>query len=268
MPDFARYYERYSFFAHLAFIKAVLAERSNIRKQALRNRQRDYTRLAGSPERLALHRDLNADLVAAAVAWESHDYGEGYFYQGLGDLGITGLRDTDARVAAMELKRWVAGRSVLEIGCNSGFLSLALAPEAREIVGFDINPHLVGMAERAAEFLKRDNVTFQTAAFEEYQPQRPFEVVLSFANHSTYDGNTRQTIEDYFGRCWELTAPGGHLLFESHPPAHEGNGLDGVMASLEQFYRIEERRVLDYGTFLDRGRTFAVAQRREKGSRA
>ena len=261
MPDFSKYYERYSFWANFALMKALFSEKSNIRKQALGNRHRDYARLADKPRLFELHRELNALLVQATSSWKSHDYGEGYFYQGLQALGITGLRDTDARVEAMDLKRRVRDQSVLEIGCNSGFLSLAIAADAERVVGFDINPHLIRMAMRAADFLERDNVSFHQSSFEAFETEERFDVVLSFANHSTADGNTEQSLEDYFARCAELTRPGGRLLFESHPPAHEGDGLTLALEAIERHFEIEEKEVLDYGNFLDGGRTFASCRR-------
>ena len=38
---------------------------------------------------------------------------------------------------------WCVTRTVLEIGSNSGFLSLAIVPLARRVVAFEINPYLV-----------------------------------------------------------------------------------------------------------------------------
>ncbi len=263
MPDFSKYYDKYSVLANFAFMKALFAKSSNIRKQSLRNRQADYARLGAAPKLLELHRELNQCLVEARAEWKSHDYGEGYFYQGLSALGITGLRDTDARVAAMELEKRVAGKTVLEVGCNSGFLSLAIAASAKRVVSFDINPHVIRMAQLGERFLERDNVHFSVAAFEDLPEEEPFDCVLSFANHSTYDGNTRHSIEAYFDRCRTLTAKGGHLLFESHPPAHEGKGLEDVLATIAARFEIEEQRTLHYGYFLDHGRTFAVARRED-----
>ena len=56
---------------------------------------------------------------------------------------------------------------------------------------------------------------------------------------------------------WES---GGLFLFESHPPAFEKEGLEQVCELIEQYFRIEEKMVLNYGTYLDRGRTFVSAR--------
>lgn len=259
---YATYYERYSALAPLHMAWDAFRAPSRIAGLALVNRQKDYRALAGDARLLALHRDLNSDLVELSYHWSSYDYGEGYFYQGLPELRITGLRDTTARVEAMNLNTLLSGARVLEIGCNTGFLSLAVAGVCQSVTAFDVNPYLIRMARRAGEFLGRMNVSFAAVAFEDLSECGPYDLVLSFANHSTVDHNTRQPLERYFERCRTLLAPGGTLLFESHPPAHEGEGLASVRGLLSDHFHLEEDRVLDYGTFLDRGRTFIRARRR------
>jgi 2-polyprenyl-3-methyl-5-hydroxy-6-metoxy-1,4-benzoquinol methylase len=259
--DWERHYERYSPTVPLRLGWKGLWTRSKLHKVSLLNRQRDYMALAGDPRRLELHRRLNACLDRATREWESYDYGEGYFYQSLAAVGVSGLRDTEARLLAMGLADRVAGRRVLEIGCNTGFVSLSIADVATQVTGFDLNPHLIDVADAAAEYLEIANVRFSVASFEDFSTEERFDTVLSFANHSTYDGNTSQSIEEYLRRCRDLLEPGGSLLFESHPPAHEGDGLEGVCALVAGLFEVQERRVLDYGSFLDGGRTFIDARR-------
>lgn len=260
-PSYLAYYERYRLAGMLRFIWDGLRTREPRRRLALMNRQRDYQNLAGHPELMPLHLEMNRHLEAAAREWPSYDYGEGYFYQGCAVLGISGLRNTEARVRALALRRRLAGRRVLEIGCNTGFVALSVADVARQVVGFDPNPHLIDIARRAAAYLGHTCCDFQVTTFESFTAEEPFDVVLSFANHATYDGNTRQTLDEYFARCHALTRPGGWLLFESHPPQHEGDGLHDVLRIIERHYEIVERSELHQGTFLDRGRTFVAARR-------
>ncbi len=255
----ARYYESFSLFGALVLLKDALLDR----KQSSLNRVKDYFRLQESAGLLELHRELNRILLRAAREWQSYDYGDGYHYQSLDAIGVTGLRDTAGRVASMRLDERLAGRSVLEIGCNTGFLSLSIAEIASRVIAFDINPHLIEIARLAAGHLGRDNVELQVSSFEDFAPYEQFDAVLSFANHSTYDGNTRQSIGEFFDKCSATTRPGGLLLFESHPPEHEGDGLEGVCALIGERFRIEERRVLEYGNYADRGRTFIVAGKPE-----
>lgn len=258
---YLRYYDRYSWRAMPRFLFDALLSRSRLRRLSLLNRQRDYLQLAQRPDLLALHRQLNTRLLAATREWASYDYGEGYFYQGFRRIGLTGLRDTEARVEGMGLRRMLAGRRVLEIGSNSGFIALSIAESAIEVAGFDINPHMVHVARDVASHLGLTNTRFEVSEFEDFAATGPYDAVLSFANHTTYDGNTRQTVEQYFARCRDLLTPGGMLLFESHAPDYEGAGLAGVIDTIRGMFSIHEQRILDAGTFLDRGRTFVVAEK-------
>lgn len=257
-----KYYERHTMAAPLAFAWAAMRAGSNAEKLGWINRQRDYLRLRDDASLLNLHRRLHGILADAARQWSSYDYGEGYFYQGCRDIGLSGLRDTGARLDAMRLKELVAGKTVLEIGCNTGFVSLGIAATAASVTGFDINPYLIEVARAVAGHLGARNVRFEVSRFETWDDRAGYDAVLSFANHSTYDENTSQGIAEYFRRCASLVRPGGRFVFESHPPAHEGKGLAQVVREIERHFEISERRVLDYGTFLDRARTFIVATRR------
>ena len=154
------------------------------------------------------------------------------------------------------------GRTVFEIGCNTGFLTLAIAPAAERIVAFELNPYLIAMAQAGADHLGIDNVEFSVAAFEDFEIDQQFDDVLSFANHHTYDGNTQQSLEDYFERCHAFTKPGGRLIFESHPAELEGAAFGKTVEIIERFYDITRSEVHDYGTFLDKGRRFIIGTKR------
>jgi SAM-dependent methyltransferase len=260
--EYQKYYDKLSARAPMRFAADATRAESSVRARSIRNRQKDYGALSKRADLLVIHRELNRHLAQQTQEWDSYDYGEGYFYQSCDDLGITGLRDTTGRVEAFDLRNRVAGRRVLEIGCNTGFLSLAIAPAADRVVAFELNPHLIAIAGVAARFLKIDNVEFSVAAFEEYETEERFDDVLSFANHHTYDGNTRQSLTEYFARCHAVTAPGGRLIFESHPPELEGADFDKTVEIMDRFYDLEPAVVHEYGTFLDANRRFIVGTRR------
>lgn len=61
----------------------------------------------------------------------------------------------------------LAGRDLLDVGCGKGRLTLALASEARAIMGIDIAEKAVAAARRAAEALGLTNVTFRVADAEQ-----------------------------------------------------------------------------------------------------
>jgi SAM-dependent methyltransferase len=235
-----------------------------LRALGIRNRQRDYAGLQQRTELLPVHRALHEQLIGQSREWPTYDYGEGYWYQSSAELGITGLRDTAGRVDAFGLRDLVRDRTVLEIGSNSGFLSLAIAPAARRVVAFEINPYLVAAGRIGAAHLGIDRVEFLVSSFEDFADGgERFDDVLSFANHHTYDGNTRQGLEEYFDRCHAVLRPGGRLIFESHPPALEGRDFGRTVEIIERRFVIERSEVHQYGTFLDRDRRFLVATRRD-----
>jgi SAM-dependent methyltransferase len=260
--EYQKFYDRFSARAPMRFAMDAARAETSLRARSIRNRQKDYSGLAQRPELLIVHREMNRQLARQAAEWDTYDYGEGYFYQSSDQLAITGLRDTTARITAYGLDTLLANRRVLEIGCNTGFLTLAVAPAAAEIVAFELNPYLIEIARIGGRFLRVENVRFEVAAFEDFATDELFDDVVSFANHHTYDGNTRQGLEEYFERAHALTRPAGRLIFESHPPELEGDGFDGTVAIIERFYNIDRLEVHEYGTFLDANRRFIVATRR------
>jgi SAM-dependent methyltransferase len=260
--SYQKFYARIRASAPMRFATDANRAKSPLRARSIQNRQQDYAGLADRADLLALHREMNRQLGLQTEHWDSYDYGEGYYYQSSDELGVTGLRDTTGRVKAFGLEELVSGRSVLEIGCNTGFLSIAIAPSARRVVAFELNPYLIEIGKLGANFLRVRNVEFSVAAFEDFGGDDTFDDVLSFANHHTYDGNTRQPLAEYFERCHALTRPGGRLVFESHPPEIEGAHFAETVRIIERLYDIEYNVVHDYGTFLDRNRRFIVATRR------
>ncbi len=264
MRRYQGFYERPGLTAVLRIFLDTFRAKSSLRQMALLNRSRDYLGARRIPELLTLHGNFNRELVMQQEEWKSYDYGQGWFYQSSRQLGITGLRDTAARVEAYGLNQLLEGCSVLEVGCNSGFLSLAIANCAKHVSAFDLNPHLVAIALRGQEYLQQKNVAFSVAGFEEYKSEKQFDAVISFANHHTYDQNTKQSVDDYFSRCHAFTRPGGRLLFESHPPEIDGAQFGYVLAALERYFLIERSDTHQYGTFLDRNRIFIIASRRDE----
>lgn len=261
--SYLHFYDKYSFKAILVFVKDIIFSKSAIRRLSLANRIRDYIAVAAEPSLQTLHARLNKILFDSINAWKSYDYGEGYFYQGLSELHITGLRDTSSRIEFMKLTEEVQGRRVLEVGCNAGFLAVSIAPKCKELIAFDINPFLLSIAEEVRSHLGLTNCRFMCTSFENLVTIEKFDVVLSFANHSTYDKNTIQPIQSYFKQCWELLESGGVFLFESHPPEHEGDGFKEVLRIIDCYFEVEKHLIHTGGTFLDRNRHFIKGVKRE-----
>jgi SAM-dependent methyltransferase len=78
-----------------------------------------------------------------------------------------------ANVAAfMALMRLPPAR-VVEFGCGSGWLSLLFAERGYDVLGLDISPDAIAMAERLKSARNLRNATFRVADYEDVQVEPP-----------------------------------------------------------------------------------------------
>jgi SAM-dependent methyltransferase len=115
------------------------------------------------------------------------------------------------------------------------------------ITAFDPAEHLVEIGQITSNYLN-------------FESTEKFDVILSFANHSTYDGNTEYTIKSYLEKIRNFLEPGGLLLFESHAPLYEGEGLLKVCNLISEKFVIKSNKIIKTGSFLDKDRTFLVCE--------
>jgi len=256
--SYLRYYKSYSGIATWRFKLDSLFAHSQTQKNGLSNRSVDYRAIKDNEQLRNLHFELNKVLLEQSTKWDSHDYGEGYFYQSLDEICVSGLRDTTARISALNMSQHVRGRTVLDIGSNTGFMSINLAHSAKSVEGIESNPYLNKIGYMTAQYLGVRNIKFNDTSFENFKSKHRYDVVTSFANHSTFDGNTQHTIQEYVAKCHSLVNKGGVLLFESHAPAYEGSKLDNVLNLFKQRFNILERLILKTGKRFDDGRTLFV----------
>ncbi len=97
-----------------------------------------------------------------------------------------------------------AGSRVLEIGCGSGQLSLALAKQGVNLVAVELGPNLAAIAKRKlSEYPKAEVVV---SAFEKWPlPVEPFDLVISATAFHWPDPNVR------VAKSAEALRPGGYL---------------------------------------------------------
>jgi len=138
-------------------------------------------------------------------------FGSGGFYQSLPKLGIEGTRPSDVRIREYGILDYVRGKSVLDIGSNSGFFDLTLAEYAASITGVEYSRSLVEIAEETADYLKLENVRFVQADFTRYEDAKQYDVILFLAVH----GWIPFTPEEGTEKIINLMSPSGVLLFES-----------------------------------------------------
>lgn len=224
-----------------------------------------------SPSLAPLHQEIRQHLAAQAGSWRN-SYAEGYPYQGFGRVGILGARPVEKRWASYGVDEYLsAEKDVLDIGSNTGFLSLHVAPLCRSVDGIELNPHMVAIAEATRKHLAVSNVHFLCTGFESFAPQKQYDLVFSFANHHTIDGNLHLGFGRHMERIFELLKPGGLLFFESHNvngPGLGGPGDDGDLDAkfdlAEQYFEVLKYKMVPVGRrgLGDIDRLFVVMKRR------
>lgn len=199
---------------------------------------KDSIALAGNPELKELHKKIRSHLDDQKNEWNKPFYPR---YQGYGRIKLSGLRDTERRMDNYGLAKHLKhGWRLLDIGCNTGFMSLESARLVRHVDAFDVNPYLVKIGQEVKDFLKQDNVSFSSCGFEDFEVKEKYDAIFSFANHHTLDGLTTFSINDYFTKASDSLNPGGLLFFESHEYGTEN--WDEVDKVLDRFFiRMEEK---------------------------
>lgn len=245
-----------------SFLQANALDRISMKNQAA-----DFKELLSKKDsRLwQLHSGLNAIRQSEKENYRSYNYGHGYYYQSFANIGVRGFRDTEKRVEQLGLRKTLAGKNILDIGTNSGFLLLSLAKVIKGGFGIDVNPYLIATADLVRDYQENQNIKFQAIGFEEYLQQAAdkFDCVLSLANHSTYDGNTKQNINSYFQGIHRLLEPGGMLIFESHPPQLEPEEkLELTLSVMKEYFVFDEIHQFEFTGFLDKSRIYVFAEAR------
>jgi 2-polyprenyl-3-methyl-5-hydroxy-6-metoxy-1,4-benzoquinol methylase len=235
---------------------SVVTSKKTKRLSAL-NELLDFFALRGkNNELIALHNELKLILEESHQQWPYHDYGEGYFYQSNHDLSIRGLRNTDFRFSFYRLEELLTENTrVLDIGCNAGFLSLKMARYCKHVDAFDLNPFLIRIAKKCSQFEGINNVTFSCSTFDDFPINSSYSMILSLANHHTFDGNMRPDFRKYMERIRKIIESGGQLIFESHPKEYKDPLLKKHLDSVADLFKIEsEKLVLTRQSIFDTNR--------------
>ncbi|MCB1992911.1 MAG: TIGR04290 family methyltransferase [Geminicoccaceae bacterium] len=82
------------------------------------------------------------------------------------------------REIAPHLPADLAGARVLDIGCNAGFYSFALAARGADVLGIDVDEHYLAQARWAKAYLGADRVAFRRASIWEVDRLGRFDLVL------------------------------------------------------------------------------------------
>ena len=89
-----------------------------------------------------------------------------------------------------------ADTTVLDLGCGTGAIGLALAGRADRVLGRDISAGMMDEARHKADERGLENVTFEEGTFREPNVDEAVDIVVSnFAMHHLSDAEKRDAIE-------------------------------------------------------------------------
>lgn len=197
-----------------------------------------------------LHEEIRRILVRQKSDYKHYAYFYGYPYQSFATLGIFGERATEERFDIYGLGEILGpDDSVLDIGCNCGFVALYAAYRTGcRATGIDINPFMVEIGQRCAEYLNlADRVSLVAARFQEYASAERFSVVFSFATHWTDDGNYRVSLPEHLRRIHAFLKPGGVLVFESHTVDVGNPEFYATLETVRDLYEWDGKVLTDNG---------------------
>lgn len=136
--------------------------------------------------------------------------------------------DTYLLLDSLEMIGITAGSRVLEVGCGTGIISIAVSGLVASVVACDINPHAVDVCKRNAARNKAKNVEvvrsdlfsdvsgkFDLIVFNTpYLPQSLDETVSGEINHA-WDGGLdgRKVIERFLFEVSSYLSEGGRIVF-------------------------------------------------------
>ena len=133
------------------------------------------------------------------------------YYQSYAPLGLKGARVNGERVLLYDIPNLLNKNSnVLDIGCNSGFLSLTVAPLVKSIIGVDIDERFISIANKVKNYMKIENAQFKKVD------------VFSEGLSEKYDAIFMLSLPSNIGvyekadMIVDSLNPGGYLFLESH----------------------------------------------------
>ena len=180
------------------------------------------------------------------------DYGLGYFYQSIECIGLTGLRNTKKRITELDLKKLIENQTVLDIGSNIGAISIELDSNFKHFDNIEYNNSLNLVGQYISKNLSKTNISFISDNFLKYDFQKKYNVILSLANHTTFD------------KIGDLLLSKGILVLESHHPKYENvSKFNKIVNSLKDNFSIIKSGKYNFKNFYDDGRTYYVLKKND-----
>ena len=190
-----------------------------------------------------------------------YDYGEGFFYQSIPTINLKGLRNTKKRIDKLNLNKYLENKSFLDIGTNAGSIPLSLKSNFDNGVGIDYNPSLIKVAQIIQNYLGIKNLEFICDDFLKFKFNKKFDVILSLANHSTFDKGINN-VDLYFKKLNSLLNQNGILILESHNPLYEKHkSFMEIVEKLKENYAIINEGIYEFGNFYDQNRIYFILKK-------
>ncbi len=129
-------------------------------------------------------------------------------------------------------------------------------------IGIDHNETTIEVAQTIQKYLNIKKIEFISGDFLNYEFNYTFDVILSLANHSTFDEGIKNT-ELYFNKIYSLLNKNGILIIESHNPLYEKSEIYlEIIKNLEVYYETIEHGKYDFGNFYDKNRLFHILKKK------
>jgi ubiquinone/menaquinone biosynthesis C-methylase UbiE len=98
------------------------------------------------------------------------------------------------------------GDHVLDVGCGTGSATVVAARQAREVVGIDLSPHMIELAEEKTKKKNISNTCLFSTSVEDYNPESKFDKVISSFMIPHVKPHLRPTI---YSCMYNFLKPGG-----------------------------------------------------------
>ena len=197
-----------------------------------------------------------------SVDQKTFDYGNGYFYQSCEIIGINGLRNTKMRADALNLSKFTKNKKILDIGTNTGFLLFQIENNFKSCDGIDWNPTLINVANKVKNYLAIKNIFFHEGDFLNHNFNSSYDLILSLANHTTYDGGIKN-YEEYFKKILKLLKTDGLLVLESHHASIESEcKFAEIFNFLSLNFNLLKKLKYKFFNYADDGRTVLFLQKK------
>jgi len=207
------------------------------------------------------HRKIRLEIASIKNELDQYDYGEGYFYQSLRRINLSGLRNTQIRKDFLNLSKYTRNKTILDIGTNSGFLLFELENNFDYALGIDYNPSLIKIGNIVKKYLKINNIDIKCQNIYNLSDNKKFDIILSLANHSTFDNGINET-DKYFKKVLNLIKSNGILVFESHHPQYESlKSFDKYVEKLLENFKIISEGSYQTKNFYDNKRKYVILKK-------